>query len=101
MAVRCHLLFDHLVDAQQQRPLLSAVAAPACRRLVLTGSTLRPHPVEFKGAIARSLREKIWPLIEAVIIKPAIHKFFALAQASEARKLMGSSAHIGKIVLTV
>jgi len=71
------------------------------RRLTLTGSTLRPRPVEFKGAIAKSLREQIWPLIEAGKIKPVIYKTFPLAQASEAHKLMESSLHIGKIVLTV
>ena len=71
------------------------------RRLTVTGSTLRPRPVEFKGAIARNLREKIWPLIEAGKIKPVIYKTFPLAQASEAHKLMESSQHIGKIVLAV
>jgi len=71
------------------------------RRLTMTGSTLRPRPVEFKGAIAKSLREQIWPLIEAGKIKPVIYKTFPLAQASEAHKLMESSLHIGKIVLTV
>ncbi len=71
------------------------------RRLVLTGSTLRPRPVEFKGAIARSLREKIWPLIEAGKIRPVIYKTFPLAQASEAHRLMETSQHIGKIVLTL
>ena len=71
------------------------------RRLVITGSTLRPRPVEFKGAIARSLREKIWPLIEAGKIKPVIYKSFPLAQASEAHRLMETSTHIGKIVLEI
>jgi NADPH2:quinone reductase len=71
------------------------------RRLTLTGSTLRPRSVEFKGAIARSLREKIWPLIEAGRIKPEIYKTFPLAQAAEAHRLMESSQHIGKIVLTL
>ncbi len=71
------------------------------RRLTLTGSTLRPRSVEFKGAIARSLREKIWPLIEAGRIKPEIYKTFPLAQAAEAHRLMESSQHIGKIVLTM
>ena len=71
------------------------------RRLVITGSTLRPRPIEFKGEIARNLREKIWPLIEAGKIKPVIYKTFPLAQASEAHKLMESSQHIGKIVLTL
>ena len=71
------------------------------RRLTITGSTLRPRPVEFKGAIARSLREKIWPLIEAGRIKPEVYKTFPLEQAAEAHRLMESSQHIGKIVLTV
>ena len=71
------------------------------RRLTVTGSTLRPRPIEFKGAIARSLREKIWPLIEAGRIKPEIYKTFPLEQAAEAHRLMESSQHIGKIVLTL
>ena len=71
------------------------------KRLTLTGSTLRPRPVEFKGAIARSLREKIWPLIEAGRIKPEIYKTFALEQAAEAHRLMETSQHIGKLVLTL
>jgi NADPH2:quinone reductase len=71
------------------------------KRLTITGSTLRPRPVEFKGRLARALREKIWPLIEAGRIRPEIYKTFPLAQASEAHRLMESSQHIGKIVLTV
>ena len=71
------------------------------RRLTLTGSTLRPRPVEFKGAIARSLREKIWPLIDAGKIKPEIYKTFPLEKAAEAHRLMETSQHIGKLVLTV
>jgi len=70
------------------------------RRLKLTGSTLRPRPVEFKGAIAASLRERVWPLIEAGKIKPVIFKTFKLEQACEAHRLMESSQHIGKLVLT-
>ena len=69
------------------------------KRLVLTGSTLRPRPVAFKGAIAKGLREKVWPLIEAGKIKPVIYKTFPLAQAAEAHRLMETSTHIGKIVL--
>ena len=71
------------------------------RRLTITGSTLRPRPIEFKGAIAKNLREKIWPLIEAGKIKPEIYQTFALEQAAEAHRLMESSHHIGKIVLTL
>src|SRR6185295_9058659 len=71
------------------------------KRLTITGSTLRPRPVAFKGAIAKSLREKIWPLIERGRIKPEIYKTFPLEQAVEAHRLMESSQHIGKIVLTL
>ena len=71
------------------------------KRLTITGSTLRPRPVAFKGAIARSLREKIWPLIERGKIKPEIYKTFPLTQAAEAHRLMESSQHIGKLVLTL
>lgn len=71
------------------------------RRLVVTGSTLRPRAAEFKGAIAERLRSRIWPLIEAGRIKPQIYRTFPLEQAGEAHKLMESSRHIGKIVLTV
>jgi NADPH2:quinone reductase len=71
------------------------------RRLTMTGSTLRPRPVEFKGAIARSLRERIWPLVEAGRIRPVLYKTFPLAAAADAHRLMESSQHIGKIVLTL
>ncbi len=71
------------------------------RRLTLTGSTLRPRPIAFKGAVAASLRSRVWPLIEAGKIKPVIFKTFALEQAAEAHQLMESSAHIGKLVLTL
>ena len=77
------------------------VAEVMQKRLVLTGSTLRPRPVAFKGAIAKRLKEVDWPLIEAGKIKPVIYKTFPLAQAAEAHRLMESSQHIGKIVLEV
>lgn len=70
------------------------------RRLVVTGSTLRPRPVAFKGAIAQALRREVWPLIEAGSIRPVIHSTFAAADADKAHALMESSQHTGKIVLT-
>lgn len=71
------------------------------RRLTITGSTLRPRPVAFKAAIARQLREKVWPLFAQGKIKPVIHCSFPLEQAAAAHALMESGAHIGKIVLQV
>ena len=71
------------------------------KRLSITGSTLRARSVAFKGAIAEQLREKVWPLIEAGRVKPVLFKSFPLAEAAGAHRLMESSGHIGKIVLTV
>ena len=70
------------------------------KRLVITGSTLRPRPVAFKAAIAQQLKKNVWPLIERGAIKPVIFKTFPAAQAAQAHTLMESNAHIGKIVLT-
>ena len=69
------------------------------RRLLITGSTLRPRPVAFKAAIAKALLQHVWPLIEAGRIKPVIHSVFPAAQAAQAHALMESGEHIGKIVL--
>lgn len=70
------------------------------RRLTITGSTLRPRPVAFKAAIARALRENVWPWIEAGRVRPVIFRTFGAGQAAQAHALMESNQHVGKIVLT-
>lgn len=71
------------------------------KRQTVTGSTLRPRSVAEKGAIAQALEEKVWPLVAAGQVRPLIHATFPLEQAVEAHRLMESSAHLGKIVLTL
>lgn len=70
------------------------------KRLTITGSTLRPRSIEFKTAIAKALKEKVWPLLESGAIKPVIHSTFVAGDAAKAHTLMESNQHIGKIVLT-
>ena len=78
------------------------------RRLTITGSTLRPRPVAFKGAIAQALKETVWPWLESGVVKPVIHSVFAASEAGDglpsgaarAHALMQSGDHVGKIVLT-
>jgi NADPH:quinone reductase-like Zn-dependent oxidoreductase len=55
--------------------------------------------VEEKGAIARAVHAHVWPLLEAGTVRPLVHATFPLRQASEAHRLMESSAHVGKLVL--
>jgi NADPH2:quinone reductase len=69
------------------------------KRLSITGSTLRARSVAYKGELARALRAKVWPLLEAGRFKPVIHQVFDAAQAAQAHALMESSTHVGKIVL--
>jgi NADPH2:quinone reductase len=71
------------------------------KRVTLTGSTLRPRTVAQKGAIAAAVRQNVWPLLASRRVKPIIYATFPLAQAAEAHRLMESSTHIGKIMLTV
>ncbi len=70
------------------------------RRLTVTGSTLRPRPVAFKQEIARALKARVWPLLEAGKIRPIIHATFPLEQAAQAHAMMDAGEQIGKIVLT-
>lgn len=71
------------------------------RRLTLTGSTLRSRSAAEKAAIASALRAEVWPLVEQGAVRPVVHATFPLDRAADAHRLMESSAHIGKIVLTV
>lgn len=71
------------------------------KRLHHTGSTLRARSDTDKGAIARAVEENALPLIAAGKVKPVIFKTFPLREAANAHALMESSAHIGKIALTV
>jgi len=78
------------------------------KRLTITGSTLRPRPVAFKGAIAQALRAHVWPWLESGRIRPVVFRAFSALEpgeglpsgAARAHALMQSHQHIGKIVLT-
>lgn len=69
------------------------------KRLVHTGSTLRPRDVAFKAQIARQLEDKVWPLLAAGTVAPIIDSTFPLREAAAAHRRMESSTHFGKIVL--
>ncbi|HVC02724.1 MAG TPA: NAD(P)H-quinone oxidoreductase [Steroidobacteraceae bacterium] len=71
------------------------------KRLSLTGSTLRPRTVVQKASIAEGLRRHVWPLLRAGGVRPVVFATFALAEAAAAHRLMESSTHVGKIVLTI
>ena len=71
------------------------------KNLVLTGSFLKPQSAAVKTQIAKDVEKNIWPLFHSGEIHPVIYKTFPLEEAAEAHKLMESSVHIGKILLTM
>jgi putative PIG3 family NAD(P)H quinone oxidoreductase len=86
-----------------QRGAKSEIAIPDVmrRRLVLTGSTLRPRPVEFKTLVADEIARTVWPFVEGGRLRPVIDSTFPLAEAAKAHARMDAGGHVGKIVLTV
>ena len=71
------------------------------RRLILTGSTLRPRDLAFKTMVADEIARTVWPYVEGNRLKPVIDSTFPLEQAADAHRRMESGNHIGKIVLTL
>ena len=71
------------------------------KRLVLTGSTLRPRSVSFKRLVAEELERTVWPHVVGGKLKPVIDSVFPLVQAAAAHARMDSGEHIGKIVLSL
>jgi NADPH:quinone reductase-like Zn-dependent oxidoreductase len=71
------------------------------RRLMLTGSTLRPRSTEFKTMVADEIRQTVWPFVEGGRLRPVVDSVFPLDRAGEAHARMEAGEHVGKIVLEV
>ncbi len=71
------------------------------RRLTLTGSTLRAQSLEAKARMAKSIEERVWPLIAEGRFKPVIDSTFKLEDAAGAHTRIDDPEHVGKIVLVV
>jgi NADPH:quinone reductase-like Zn-dependent oxidoreductase len=77
------------------------LAVLMAKRGAIAATGLRARPLEEKAAIVAALREHVWPLIESGVVRPVVDRAFPLAEAAEAHRLMESSEHIGKVLLTV
>lgn len=92
------LLLGFLGGSVAERFNLGPILA---KRLIITGSAMRPRTPSEKAAIASDLRARVWPLLGKGKIEPIVHATFPLDRAADAHRLMESSDHIGKIVLAV
>lgn len=92
------LLLAFLGGAVAERFDLRPVLA---KRLVITGSAMRPRSTQEKAAIAAELHAQVWPLLESGKLAPVVYATYPLLQAAQAHRMMESSQHIGKLVLLV
>jgi putative PIG3 family NAD(P)H quinone oxidoreductase len=70
------------------------------KRAAVLSTSLRSRPAGEKAVVVASVREHVWPLVEDGVVKPIVHKVLPLESAPEAHRLMESSSHLGKILLT-
>jgi putative PIG3 family NAD(P)H quinone oxidoreductase len=89
------------INSMRGRKGIIDIAEIMRKRLVVTGSMLKPRDTAFKAALAAEVEKFVWPLIANGAIKPIIYATFPLKEAAEAQQLMESGGHIGKILLRV
>jgi NADPH2:quinone reductase len=89
-----------LINAMNGKDAKVDLSVVMRKRLTITGSMLRSREIAFKAEIASNLEKIVWPLIVSGKIRPVINKVFPASEAAEAHKLMESSEHVGKIVIS-
>lgn len=99
--IACLAMDGRLIQlATQAGPVASVnLARLMQKRVLLTGSAMRPRTVEEKGRIAQGLREEVWPLLEGKKVRVVVDRVFPLAQAAAAHTYLESGAHVGKVIL--
>ena len=74
------------------------------RRLTVGATTLRAREVEGpdgKGAIVAAVRRDLWPLVGEGLVKPVVHDYLPVAEASRAHEMLDAGGVVGKLVLVV
>lgn len=71
------------------------------KRLVITGSTLRPRDADEKARLTAEVERVVWPWVASGAVKPIVDKVFPLAQAAAAHAYLEAGAHVGKVMLAV
>ncbi|HEV9037338.1 MAG TPA: NAD(P)H-quinone oxidoreductase [Puia sp.] len=90
-----------LINAMRGKEATIDLTEVMSRRLVITGSMLKPRSAEFKAQLTADVEKQVWPLIALGALRPLIYARFPLEKAAEAQRLMESGEHMGKILLVV
>jgi len=89
------------INAMRGREATIDITSIMYKRLIITGSMLKPRDAAYKAELAADVEKNVWPLITRGAIKPLIYATFPLAEAAKAQQLMETSSHKGKIILLV
>lgn len=90
-----------IIGLQGGRAAELDIAALMAKGASITGTLLRPRPVDDKARIVRGVRDEVWPLVESGRIRPIVHSRLPMADAAEAHRLVEAGEHIGKVLLTI
>jgi len=98
LAVNGRLVVIGLQGGRKAELDLGALLA---KRAAVLATSLRSRPLDEKAAIVAAVREHVWPLLVDGVVRPVVHARLPLAEAAEAHRLVESSTHIGKVLLTI
>lgn len=90
-----------LIATQGGRQATIDAGVLMAKRARLWGTTLRARPLEERRAILASVREHVWPHVEAKQVRVILDSVWALDNAAAAHRHMGTGSHAGKILLAV
>ncbi|WP_319459156.1 NAD(P)H-quinone oxidoreductase [Micromonospora sp. RTP1Z1] len=76
------------------------LGALLAKRGSVAATALRSRPLAEKAEIVQGVREQVWPLVESGAIRPIVDRRLPMADAAGAHRLVETSDHLGKVLLT-
>ncbi|MEW2143539.1 NAD(P)H-quinone oxidoreductase [Micromonospora vinacea] len=76
------------------------LGALLAKRASVTATSLRSRPLAEKAEIVQGVRDEVWPLVEEGRIQPIVDRRLPMTEAAQAHRLVESSDHFGKVLLT-
>ncbi|HVS98515.1 MAG TPA: NAD(P)H-quinone oxidoreductase [Puia sp.] len=89
------------INAMRGKDATIDLTAIMSRRLVITGSMLKPRSAAFKAELTADVEKRVWPLVARGAVRPLIEARFPLDGSADAQRLMESGQHRGKILLVI
>lgn len=89
------------VGVMAGKPVPFNVGALLAKRASITGTVLRPRPLDEKISITQRFAEEVMPLFETGQLRPVIDRRYNFADIADAHAFMASNGNVGKIVVRI